>query len=248
MKNILRLITDLFCTPKCVCCGKLLNDSCMFLCDDCAVLWLSVKAEICPSCKKTCDVCECLPPLMKNQVRDETYPIWCAFYDTSNRESVSSKLVFKLKSREDSRLVRFIALEMAAKITTAIRNASIDVLDVVITYAPRSRASISKHGFDHARKLAKEVAKITKTEFQPLIKRVSGEVQKSLTYDERIENAAQSYEINAKMTAQVTKKHAFLIDDVITTGSTLAACQSLLWIPSTAVTFLKTKPKSRKNF
>jgi Predicted amidophosphoribosyltransferases len=243
MINILQIFIDLFCAPKCVGCGKQLDDSSLSMCDDCAILWLGAKSEICPSCVKSCDACGCLPPLLSGNAAPSAFPQWCAFYDTANRESVSSKMVYRLKTRSDRRLVRFIAKEMSAKMVTRLRKSNIAASDVVITFAPRSRESIEKYGFDHAKMLAKEIAKITNTEFAPLIKRVSGNVQKSLSYDERIENAAQSYKLNAKAAAKLTKKHAILIDDVITTGSTIAACQSLLPIPSTPVSFLKTKPK-----
>jgi predicted amidophosphoribosyltransferase len=53
---------------------------------------------------------------------------------------------------------------------------------------------------------------------------------------ERWQNIQGNYALNEKVTSQLAGKHILLVDDVITTGSTLTVCATLLKsIPGTTV-------------
>lgn len=241
INTILSKISEWFVVPKCVACGEIMNLSNgenpnILMCDACAEKWIEGKTEICPKCRKTCDVCECIPELLEPSefCRTEA-PVWLAFYDSLDSGSgrtFNERIIYKFKRSYNRRLTRFFALEMSAKILTRIRNSNIQLSDFILTYTPRSKQSVNEYGFDHAKKLTEEISSITGIIQIPLIRRKSGTIQKNLNYTGRIKNAAGSYSVISSKASQVKGKHIILIDDVITSGATMAACIKILFAVS----------------
>lgn len=92
-----------------------------------------------------------------------------------------------------------------------------------VTSVPCSADSKRKHGFDHARILAKEVAKNYKTPYESLlIKTRKNKEQHTLSKKERFENVRGAYAVPKKL--DIRGKSILLIDDITTTGATLLSC------------------------
>ena len=106
----------------------------------------------------------------------------------------------------------------------------IAVKDCVFTWIPRSRASISKHGFDQGKELARKIAMLFGAPIKPIFFRFAGEEQKTLSKKSREENAVDSIFLRKGRagTSFANGKVYVIIDDVLTSGATLKRGVELL--------------------
>lgn len=122
---------------------------------------------------------------------------------------------------------QFFAMETMAELVLDIYRDDIAKFDLV-SFAPSSKLSIKKLGFDHGELLAKKIAAGAKLEcrglFHPPLKE-----QKVLDKEERILNAKGISLKKIKDKKKVLQGLKILIiDDVYTTGSTLNRCMELI--------------------
>jgi competence protein ComFC len=95
-----------------------------------------------------------------------------------------------------------------------------------VTFAPSSRASLKRLGFDHGLLLAEGVATPLRKPVVPLFSPPSRE-QKILDREERKENA-RNIKLMAGRLSEIRGKRGIIIDDVYTTGSTMGECMDLM--------------------
>ncbi|MFH5836284.1 ComF family protein [Proteiniclasticum sp. C24MP] len=95
-----------------------------------------------------------------------------------------------------------------------------------ITYAPSSKSSVKRLGFDHGAYLAKRIGKKLHTPVAALFHPPDKE-QKVLEREERCENAKKISLISMNVRSLKGKK-GLVVDDVYTTGSTVTACLELM--------------------
>ncbi|MCC8181517.1 MAG: ComF family protein [Clostridiales bacterium] len=97
----------------------------------------------------------------------------------------------------------------------------------VVTWAPLSARRKHSRGYDQARLLAEEAGKYYGLRPVPLLKKVKHTpAQSSLGRTARGENVRNVYRI--RRNAPVAGRRILLVDDVITTGSTLSECSRVL--------------------
>ena len=105
----------------------------------------------------------------------------------------------------------------------------------VITNVPRRKSSVREYGYDHAAKICKTLAKMSrgKIRYVPLLKRVGfSKEQKNLTEKERIKNTKGKFKLKNKDTVN----DILLVDDIVTTGNTVISCAKVV---------LDAKPEAR---
>ena len=95
----------------------------------------------------------------------------------------------------------------------------------VVTYVPQSRKKSMKRGYCPAELLAKELSSRMKLPRVQVLQRIGDKEQKYVKKSDRFANAKQNYALrkDAKISGRV-----LLVDDLMTTGSTLNACAELL--------------------
>ena len=98
--------------------------------------------------------------------------------------------------------------------------------EMLITYVPTVERHIRERGFDHARLLAKTVAKKRRTSPVPLLVRYAQTTQLGASKAVRMKNMTNAFAIKPSTTLH--GKHVVLIDDVITTGATILAAARVL--------------------
>lgn len=208
---------------KCCVCGKLLDinthvDSA--LCDECLKLWNEEREKTCSRCGRTAQFCRCSVKLNKTAI--VSYYSSCVLYEGE----FVKKVIATLKYKRQKKLMRFAVHQILNNIYLMY---DVDFSDCIIAYPPRSRASLKKYGFDHAKILAEMIAEqMNIPVFHGIFHRGDKE-QKYLDYESRAKNAFESFYIKNRDDAKVILqgKTVLLVDDVLTSGST-AICISVL--------------------
>ena len=126
-------------------------------------------------------------------------------------KGILKKLILEFKYKGDFQCGEILARFLKDKIHDK---------DYCITYIPCSMESYKKRNFDQCEFLVKKLSKQTKLEMVKTLKRVKTvKEQKKLSRGERQKNMIGVFKcINNK---KISNKKIILIDDVITTGSTL---------------------------
>jgi ComF family protein len=117
---------------------------------------------------------------------------------------------------------------VARWLTTALDDERIrDLRFDVIIPVPLHPARQRERGFNQASLLAELLGKQMSVEYQPLLERVRyTTTQTALDRAERIENLHNAFRL--RKNADVRRLRVLLIDDVLTTGSTLSECARIL--------------------
>lgn len=98
----------------------------------------------------------------------------------------------------------------------------------LISWVPLSAKSLKKRGYDQSRLLAEGIAQELGADIVQTLRKVRNtRVQSGLSEEaERRANVLGAYEVTN--TAQIEGKRVLLVDDVVTTGSTLSECARIL--------------------
>ena len=220
-----RRLTALIFPPLCRVCNERQRvfspDIPEVLCPDCMKRWEQEWAEKCPACAKVHHDCRCMPKALEDSGCEALLHLTAY---RSHHRTAASALVLRCKDNNDRETFGFLADELADPIA---KLADFEGLDAVVTYVPRRRAAVRAIGHDHAKEIARMVARNLKLPYATLLcRRPLTRQQKELAAAERERNAAQSFDIEPN--APVAGRTVLLIDDICTTGSSLAACTALL--------------------
>lgn len=224
----MRRLLDLLFPPKCAACGKLLDftkagELCA-LCDGCLTRWNAAKEELCGHCLSPVSACICMTDTLSRVRCKGLFKL--TYYKQGNRSAVQNRVVFRIKEVRDFRTPRFLAGELAAALRA--HESEMDLPNAVIAYAPRRRQAYRLHGTDQARELAMALSRRLQIPvFHGIIRRRGRQKeQKALTPRERLRNARASFLIRDG--ALVSGKTVLLVDDIVTTGASMAACAQML--------------------
>ncbi len=216
LQAFFRRLASLLYVPTCVGCLEKIDEG--VLCDACKLRYGKELQTLCITCAKPYSFCSCATDTLVTAGIRKHYKRFR--YDPAERDSVANRLVYELKHHLNYDLVKFLAAEMV-KILPEFNQ------DAVITYMPRGRAARLRYGFDQSALLAREISKSTGIPVFTLIRNRKGKEQKNLTKDERMKNAEASYAFCGKR-EEIKGKIVILLDDISTTGATLAVGARLL--------------------
>ena len=216
MKSFFEMIKMALFPPKCIRCGSYTDpDEC--LCEDCRELWEKEKRARCNKCGKPHVECSCPISL-------ETSRLFGVFHLAEyKKETVATELVYKIKDGEHTPVNSFLAQE----IYDILKNRE-DFSEAVITYVPRRREAIKKYGSDQAYELAKAICEISDKEIRSLFTRRGNKEQKNMNSEQRHKNVRKSYFAKEGIEDEVCGKRVFIVDDIITTGSTVSYLADIL--------------------
>ena len=194
-------ILDLFFPPRCAFCGKI-SETTAGICEDCkSALPLREEGKILRTVGEADYLCA-----------------MAAYYDRPISDGIKA-LKFGKKSWRAKVFARYIA--QAAEDTLS---GQFDA----ITYVPVSWRRNFTRGFDQARLLAEETARLWGVRAEPTLRKVRHtRAQSSLTSPTaRAENVKDAYRVPRP--DRVRGRRFLLIDDVCTTGSTISAAADAL--------------------
>ncbi len=219
-KSFFVFIKDLFIPPKCVVCGEVIFSSDhRAMCNGCFEKYKSELEIGCPFCLKEYSSCICRP---KNFL---PYEFAYALPYDSTGEGCARKLILCCKNRKHKAVLD----EFVGRMVETAKKRSIIKENLIVTYVPRSPEKAIRLGNDQAKDIAESFSKRLSLTCLPLILRSSGGTdQKLLSGSERRLNAIGRYRINPEYENIIKEKNILIIDDVVTTGSSVNACVELM--------------------
>lgn len=202
--------------PKCIRCKRYTSpDDC--LCEECRELWEREKAEKCNKCGQMHSRCSC-------PISDEGSRVFGVFHLVEyKKDTVAADLIYKIKDGEHTPVNEFLAAELYERLKDRE-----DFAQSLVSYVPRREEAIKKYGSDQAYELARALCELCGKEVVCLITRKGRLAQKDMNSAERAKNVRRSYFINESSREKIKGKRIFIVDDIITTGSTVSYLAELL--------------------
>lgn len=246
----MKFVRKLLFPPKCVGCGERMNifsknynDSIIY-CQECRDEWEYTKNEPCSRCKLLNIDCNCVPEAL------EGYRVMSLIKFGKNQSA--DRLIYSLKKHNNKKNFDFAVKELAWRLHLFIRENNIEVGDMIITNVPRKTSSVSVYGFDHAELIARGISDIIEVDYVKTLRRLrDGRDQKKLKAEKRLHNSRGKFGLLDDAINTINGKTIVIIDDVVTTGSTVSACIEELkkGVPAEIVilSIAKSMTKRKKN-
>ena len=199
-RNPLKYLFDIIYPPKCVFCGRVLKSS--DLCDECRQSLPYTSGE--SIYQKFPFVDKCVSPF---------------FYKDNVREAV-----LRYKFGGSSCYSRRFGAIMSECAENNLDCGGIDMVSCI----PLSRKRLRKRGYDQAELLAREIAESIGVPYVGTLKKIKNTAAQSTIRDrkKRAANIAGAYTVPKP--DEVCGKHILIVDDVVTTGSTMSECARML--------------------
>lgn len=216
-----------FSTRKCACCGELLRYELKdkAFCPSCEKKWEIAKRQECRKCGRAVCECICMTRILANS--------GALCHHKAVRYSASSAVahntVIFIKANKNIRVSSYLASELAGVLRADKDLPTLNAENTLVTFVPRGRRGVVKYGVDQSEILSRELAKAIGLPHLACLTRVrSGKEQKKLNASERAKNVKKLYAPIESIERDVGGKNVILIDDVVTTGASMAACASYL--------------------
>lgn len=209
---------DLLFPPKCPYCQKLLDEP---------------RAPVCPRCQASLPWLEGRAGERKIDLADGCYSPLA--YGEMVREAIH---------RYKFHRVRALGRPFAALMARCLADRLPDGADL-ICWAPLSRERFRERGFNQAELMAREMGRLLSIPAGPALEKVRDTRPQSELEEEsaRRANARGAYALLPG--ADLTGKRVVLVDDVVTSGSTLSECAALLRRAGAEQVFCLTLAKAR---
>ena len=206
---------------KCVVCGREMHPNRYGICDKCA---FDVNENYCKRCGRHkvgigdyCGECSDMT-LYFDEARS------AVVYDET-----AKSIIWRLKYGS----AKYLARKMAEYLLDTL--IATDWEFDCFTFVPIHKKRQRKRGYNQAELLSKAMSEITTTPYVPLLQKIKEtKNQAKLNRDERLTNLRGSFE------ADNSPAHVVLIDDVMTTGSTVNECARMLKAAGAKVVYVLT--------
>lgn len=216
--------------PKCCACGGFLREHILdieprALCESCRRKWEYAKLSVCQRCGEELSKCRCLPSILKRAGGAVSLKMvsYNKMWDTTVR-----RCIIYMKRKNTRVVFDFFASELAKLLLAYLEETYTAPDDILVTYLPRSRKNKIKDGLDQSELLARGVSRILGCDMQALVCRAKGKTreQKHLDKTARQANMEGAFALCDADFSAINKTYRCIavVDDVITTGASLASC------------------------
>jgi ComF family protein len=222
--GLLEGLADLVFAPRCLACGGATGDGRILACGRCLSRLAPPPAPVCPRCG--------FPRLRTGRDAGPTcqecfeWPIGLRLARSACLlQGPAAALVHQLKYRGWHRLAGIMADRMASvHLPPDVRRET-----RIIVPVPTTRLRTRERGYNQAELLARSLAGTThRTVFCALSRHTAIRSQTTLQPAARRANVAGAFSPVAAYTKAIAGEHLLLVDDVLTTGATVAACAEVL--------------------
>lgn len=229
-KKALSVFRCLFFPPRCCACGAFLQQHILdtaprALCESCRRKWEYAKLSTCGRCKEELSKCRCVPAVLTRE--GASVMLKMVEYDKT-RDSVVRRCVIFMKRKNNRVVFDFFSEQLAGLLKNYLEETYTCEKSIFVTYVPRSLKNIRKSGVDQSELLAKGLACQLGCAFGTVFYRSnsSDREQKTLDKKQRLENVRNAFELEEQDFEYINKTYRCLVvvDDVVTTGSSLAMC------------------------
>lgn len=213
-------LLDILFVPRCAVCRVRMDNTGDGICGKCRRSYESAKDIFCDFCGMTAAQCYCMP---YNFVGSGCMSYRKLLFYRKKDAPVLRSMIYAVKRRNAIAVMRFLAGELAALTGGAVTE------DTLVTFAPRTREAVRKYGYDQGKLIAKFYAEQTGGEFRRLLIRkreTKSTEQKLLNAFQRAANVRGAFACRRGQDLQ--GRRIVLIDDVVTSGSTMAECVRVL--------------------
>ncbi len=215
---MIRALLRLFYPPKCVFCEEVLENENFAVCPSC-VSKISYNKRACRVCGTPLDTVygERICPSCRKKKRAFRAAYVPLVYKDEVRASI---LGFKFGGK------RARAKTFAALIYMKIREAEAERPDA-LTFVPMHFIKLGKRGYNQAELLAKELGHLWSVPVLPMLRKTENAKPQSKRHGQDRKTAPFRMYAPRKG-ADATGKRVLLVDDVVTTGTTMEACARIL--------------------
>lgn len=197
--KILRIISDLLFPPKCILCGKVLEKE---------------ESDLCHGCRA--EIFDCPKPKRVIPFIESWLSLW--YYEGNVRHSL---LRYKFYGQRSYAAVygRLLAMKLLRDLP--------DTFDI-LTYTPISTLRRFSRGYDQVELIAKSIAAELGVEVVPTLKKIRHNPPQSGITGAAHRRANVLGVYRAVNPERFAGKRVLLLDDIITTGSTVSECARVL--------------------
>ena len=216
---------------KCGGCGALLEyeEVPNAFCPTCRVKWNQAKVEPCAVCYQGAVECTCMPKGLSATGVLSLRKL--AFYSPKRMKEPQNQVIYRIKHEPNRRIFSFLASELRGAVAEELKTLEIEPSeDAVLVCVPRGRSAVAKYGFDQSELICRALSPLTGIPYLPVLKRkIGGKEQKKLDKTHRFRNIRSLFYWNPRIGEDRIKgKYVFLLDDIVTTGASMAACVHLM--------------------
>ena len=207
--------------PRCPVCMQPVMPKGAGLHESCSRQMKPLEEPLCKRCGKPVEIAEeeYCPMCM---VKDRVWDMGRSLYLYRGSAGVAIR---KIKQEGTVEFVRFFGRQMKEKQGRFLLENGVECIVPV----PLHKAKLRKRGFNQAGLLARALSRETGLPVRELLLKEKGtKDQKNLTLEQRRKNLSDVYRVSAAEMQKGLPEAVVLLDDIITTGSTLTACAKAL--------------------
>lgn len=221
--------------PRCCSCGEFLQEHILdteprALCEACRRKWEYAKLSVCGQCGEELSKCRCIPAALKRAGASALLKL--VSYD-KNRDTVAKRAILFMKRKNSRAVFDFFSGELAQVLRGYLKETYTPRESIFVSYVPRGYRNLLKSGVDQSERLAKGLASQFGCDVGGLLGRKHrfDKEQKRMGKRERLYRTENAFCLSSKVDLKAMNKSyrcLILVDDVVTTGASFAACVRLL--------------------
>ncbi len=195
-------------------------------CPACRQIFDRAKTESCPACFQAYCECTCMPKSLQSVGALSLRKL--VRYSSKRQKEPQNRIIYALKHRPNRRCSAFLARELYPLIREEVTTLAEEDTDRVrLVFIPRSRQSLVKYGTDQSEAICKELSLMSGIPMVSAFHRKrGGKEQKKLGVAARRKNLRGLFSVEKK--EEIQGRVILLLDDVVTTGASMATCAHLL--------------------